>query len=68
MSLVVYARSREHNGKYRTFPILFIEMTILVSSRSEAYNFTAWILRSWIRVPLKVWEIVVVFVLCCSVL
>jgi hypothetical protein len=35
--------------------------------RSEAKVFAAWLLGSWVRMPLKAWMFVFVFLCCCPV-
>jgi hypothetical protein len=40
---------------------------VTVAVRSEAWALADWLLRSWVRIPLKAWMFVRVF-LCCVVL
>jgi hypothetical protein len=42
-------------------------MPVTVAVRSEAWVLACWLLGSWVRIPLKAWMFVRVF-LCCVVL
>jgi hypothetical protein len=44
-----------------------VDFTESVAEPSEAYVLINWTLRSWVRIPLKAWMSVVVF-LCCVIL
>jgi hypothetical protein len=44
-----------------------ILLPVTVAVRSEAWDLAGWLLGSWVRVPLKAWMFVRVF-LCCVVL
>jgi len=44
-----------------------LRQVITVPARPKAWGLAAWTLRSWVRIPLKAWMFVPVF-LCCAVL
>jgi hypothetical protein len=46
---------------------MIINLPVTVAVRSEAWILAGWLLGSWVRVPLKAWMFVRVF-LCCVVL
>jgi hypothetical protein len=43
------------------------ESPVTVAVRSEAWVLAGWLLGSWVRIPLKAWMFILVF-LCCVVL
>jgi hypothetical protein len=53
------------NSFYSGHANRFVPVTVAV--RSEAWFLTGWLLGSWVRIPLKAWMFVRVF-LCCVVL
>jgi hypothetical protein len=58
-----FADMHMEDVKYKYFST--VDMTGPVAARSEAL--IAWTLRSWVRIPVKTWMFVLVF-LCCVVL
>jgi Na+-translocating ferredoxin:NAD+ oxidoreductase RnfD subunit len=47
--------------------LLVIKSPVTVAVRSQAWVLAGWLLGSWVRIPLKAWMFVRVF-LCCVVL